>query len=201
LPAAVVTAKNTKLLSLEKNSYCAGRVSHDSTAYGAAKMHLKAMEEHLSNTWQMLVGEPLSFSAQAVCTQDLQAQHYFVVTLHPLPSGHLAGVSLAITEQDARKVTSQMFDLPPDELSAADIIDACGELCNVFASGVPTQISEHLTLDLGLPSPLNHEQFLLILAASTVSDSYIARQQDRHIQVIIFESLEVPAAAGWSPAT
>jgi hypothetical protein len=164
-------------------------------------MHLKAMEEHLNNTWQMLVGEQLSFSAQAVCTQDLQAQHYFVVTLHPLPSGYLAGVGLAITEQDARKITSQMFDLPTDQVSAADITDACGELCNVFASGVPTHISEHLALDLGLPSPLSHEQFLIILAASKVNCSYIARQQDRYIQVIIFESLEVPAAAGWSPAT
>jgi hypothetical protein len=38
-------------------------------------MHLKAMEEHLNNTWQMLVDEQLSFSAQAVCTQDLHAQH------------------------------------------------------------------------------------------------------------------------------
>jgi hypothetical protein len=189
------------LLSSEKTSYGAARVSRYVTAYGAAKMHLKAMEEHLSNTWQMLVGEPLNFCAQAVCTQELLAQHYFVVTLHPLPSGHLAGVGLAITEQDARKVTSQMFDLPTEALSPADITDACGELCNVFASGVPTHIGEHLTLDLGLPSPLSHEQFVIILAASTVSASYTARQQDRHIQVIIFESLEVPAAAGWSPAT
>ncbi|MFZ3185974.1 MAG: hypothetical protein WA173_17745 [Pseudomonas sp.] len=164
-------------------------------------MHLYAMEEHLTKTWQMLVGEDLSFSAQAICSQALLAQHYFVVTLHPTPSGHLAGVGLAIAEQDARKLTSQMFDLPESELSADDIADACGELCNVFASGVPTHITDQLTLDLGLPSRLSHAQFLLILAASTVSGSYIAHQQDRHIQVIIFETLEVPAAAGWSPAT
>lgn len=164
-------------------------------------MHLTEMEDHLSNTWQMLVGESLIFSAQNICTPELLTQHYFVVTLHPLPTGHLAGVGLAIAEQDARKVTSQMFDLPSEQLTAADITDACGELCNVFASGVPSHISEHLTLDLGLPSPLTHEQFLIILAASTVCGSYIARQHDRHIQVIIFESLEVPVAAGWSPAT
>lgn len=164
-------------------------------------MHLHAMEEHLSKAWQMLVGEELSFCAQAICSQALLAQHYFVVTLHPHPAGHLAGVGLAIAEQDARKLASQMFDLPSNELSAADIADACGELCNVFASGVPTHITDKLTLDLGLPSPLSHEQFLIILAASTVSDSYIAKQQDRHIQVIIFEMLKVPADAGWSPAT
>jgi hypothetical protein len=195
------TARHRQLLLRAKTSYCAGSVSRDITAYGAAKMHLKAMEEHLSNTWQMLVGESLIFSAQNVCSQELLAQHYFVVTLHPLPTGHLAGVGLAIAEQDARKVSSQMFDMPSDELSAADITDACGELCNVFASGVPSHISEHLSLDLGLPSPLSHEQFLIVLAASTVSGSYIAHQHDRCIQVIIFESLEVPAAAGWSPAT
>lgn len=197
----MATRHNSKFLPRKKTSYCAKSVSRDITAYGAAKMHLNAIEEHLSNTWQMLVGESLAFSAQAVCTQELLAQHYFVVTLHPLPSGHLAGVGLAIAEQDARKVTSQMFDLPSDELSPADITDACSELCNVFASGVPSHISDNLTLDLGLPSPLSHEQFLIILAASTVCGSYIARQHDRHIQVIIFESLEVPAAAGWSPAT
>jgi hypothetical protein len=164
-------------------------------------MQLQAMEAHLAKTWKVLVGEDLNFCAQSICSQDLLTQHYFVVTLHPHPSGHLAGVGLAIGEQDARQLASQMFAQAANKLSSADIADACRELCNVFASGVPTHINKNLMLDLGLPSPIRHEQFRIILAASSVSSSFIARLPDRHIQVIVFDHLEIPEDAGWSPST
>ncbi|PTS86398.1 hypothetical protein DBR00_02255 [Pseudomonas sp. HMWF032] len=148
----------------------------------------------------MLVGEQLSFVAQAITPAELQAQHYFVVALHPTPKGHLAGVGLAIAEDDARNLASHMFDLAIAELGAGEVADACGELSNIFASGVPGHVDSDLVLDLGLPARLTAEQFLSVLAASTISGSYITQQREHHIQVIIFESLNLPPANGWSPA-
>ncbi|OEC32787.1 hypothetical protein A7D25_22210 [Pseudomonas sp. 21C1] len=147
----------------------------------------------------MLVGESLCFSAQAIDHSALEAQHYFVVTLHPTPKGHLAGVGLAIAEDDARMLASRMFEVPLQALSAADVADACAELSNIFASGVPSHLSGDVVLDLGLPAPLSAQQFLSVLAASTISGSYITQQRNHCIQVIIFESLEIPPAIGWSP--
>lgn len=163
-------------------------------------MHVHGIEEHLANTWLMLVGEQLNFVAQTITPAELQAQHYFVVTLHPTPRGHLAGVGLAISEQDARHLASRMFDVAITELNAADVADACGELSNIFASGVPGHVDSGLVLDLGLPARLTAEQFLGVMGASTISGSYIARQGEHHIQVIIFESLELPTVTGRSPA-
>lgn len=163
-------------------------------------MHVYGIEEHLAKTWLMLVGEPLSFVAHAITPAELQAQHYFVVSLHPTPKGYLAGVGLAIAEDDARSLASRMFDMPLDELSAADVADACGELSNIFASGVPGHVDSDLVLDLGLPARLTAEQFLSVLASSTISDSYITQQREHHIQVIIFESMQLPPTTGWSLA-
>lgn len=163
-------------------------------------MYVYGIEEHLAKTWLMLVGEQLSFVAQTITPAELQAQHYFVVTLHPTPKGSLAGVGLAIAEDDARSLASHMFDLAITELGAADVADACGELSNMFAGGVPGHVDSDLVLDLGLPARLTAEQFLSVLAASKVSGSYITQQREHHIQVIIFESLQLPPATGWSAA-
>lgn len=163
-------------------------------------MHVYGIEEHLAKTWLMLVGEQLSFVAQTITPAELHAQHYLVVTLHPTPKGHLAGVGLAIAEGDARNLASHMFDVASAELGAADVEDACGELSNIFASGVPGHVDSDLVLDLGLPARLTAEQFLSVLAASTISGSYITQQREHHIQVIIFETLQLPPAIGRSPA-
>jgi CheY-specific phosphatase CheX len=162
-------------------------------------MHVYGIEEHLAKTWLMLVGEQLSFVAQTITAEELHAQHYFVVTLHPTPKGHLAGVGLAIAEDDARNLASHMFELAIAELNAADVADACGELSNIFAGGVPGHVDSDLVLDLGLPARLTAEQFLSVLASSTISGSYITQQREHHIQVIIFETLQLPPAIGWSP--
>ncbi|TXG94422.1 MAG: hypothetical protein E6R09_17440 [Rhodocyclaceae bacterium] len=162
-------------------------------------MHIQGMEDHLTQTWEMLVGEHLEFSCEKLQPAELMGQHYFVVTLHPTPSGYLAGVGLAISETDARKATSKMFDLPEAELTSDDIADACAELCNIFAGGVPNHVIEEITLDMGLPSRLEPEQFMLILQASQVTSIYLARIDERKMQVIVFDCLEAPAESGWQP--
>lgn len=162
-------------------------------------MHILGMEEHLTRTWEMLVGEHLNFSCENPQSADLIGQHYFVVTLHPTPSGYLAGVGLAISEPDARKATSKMFGLPESELTSDDIADACAELCNIFAGGVPNHVIEEITLDMGIPHRLESEQFMLILQASQVTSIYLAQIGERKMQVIVFDCLVAPAESGWHP--
>ena len=164
-------------------------------------MHLFGMEEHLSTTWRKLMGEELLFVAQSGLPVDVAAQHFFVVTLHPTPHGSLAGVGLAIAELDARRLAGRMFDEPEEVISDADITDACSELSNVFASGVPSHITDHPELDLGLPSALSAAQFLDILHTSSIKQSYLAAEGSHRIQVIVFESLALPqTAAGAVPS-
>ena len=164
-------------------------------------MHLSGMgmEEHLAKTWRILAGEELCFSQQTLSDAELLAQHYFMVTLTPTPAGHLAAVGLVLDESDANWLTSHMFEMPEDQLSPADVVDACTELCNVFAGGVPSHISDNVTLDLGIPSRLSATQFSSILHASTLNGCYLAQNNNRHIQVMIFENLEIPADSQWNP--
>ena len=164
-------------------------------------MHLFGMEEHLSTTWRKLMGEELLFVAQCGLPVDVAAQHFFVVTLHPTPHGSLAGVGLAIAELDARRLAGRMFEEPEETISEADITDACSELSNVFASGVPSHITDHPELDLGLPHALSATQFLDILRTSCIKQSYLAAEGSHRIQVIVFESLALPqTAAGAVPS-
>ncbi len=156
-------------------------------------MQISGMEEHLATTWRKLMGEDLQFMVQPNAQADFATQHYFVVTLHPTSHGNLAGVGLAIAEHDARRLAARMFGESEDALSDADITDACSELSNVFASGVPRHITDQTQLNMGLPSAMGAAQFLDILASSCIKQSYLAGEGRSRIQVIVFESLATSA--------
>lgn len=157
------------------------------------------LEEHLSRTWQLLAGVPVRFVPTTVTAAALTAQRYTLVALRPCDSEQRGGVGLLLSEADARELSAAMFAKPETELSEEDIADACGELCNVVAGGVGPYLSQHETVDLGLPSSLRSDQFQRIYGASVIEGAFEAVHEGRRILVVIFEPMEIPPDTGWRP--
>lgn len=84
-------------------------------------------------------------------------------------SGGWAGrVSVETTDLGAVAIASQMLDVPADDLSEADLVDAVGELANIVGGSVKSCVDGHSTLSLPAVSraELDHQ---LELAMQVVS--------------------------------
>ncbi len=159
-------------------------------------MQPQDMPHHLTTTWRTFMGEERVFTVQQSAVMEVsEGQRFFLITLHHASGVIPAGVGLSIAEQDACRLAARLFGEAQENLAEADITDACGELSNVFASGVTSHVGAYADLELGLPVSLSAEQFHQTLLGSAIRQCYLAS----HMQVIVFDPLVQPQAA-WPAA-
>ena len=65
-----------------------------------------------------------------------------------ISGGWFGRVSVETTGDGAFALASQMLDVPVDDLSEADLVDAVGELANIVGGSVKSCVEGHSTLSL-----------------------------------------------------
>lgn len=65
-----------------------------------------------------------------------------------ISGGWFGRVSVETTDKGAFALASQMLDVPADDLSEADLVDAVGELANIVGGSVKSCVEGHSTLSL-----------------------------------------------------
>lgn len=144
--------------------------------------------QHLARVWRFFRGqhrafEPVVFERSAASSLDVR--HSLNLELD---HGRLGlAVVLLLSRSDALSVASFMFDLPPEQVSEADLTDACNELCNVLADRELLGLAKNQPLDLGRAQRLSEAEYLEMLARCRLRHSYQSREIERPVYVLVCE--------------
>jgi len=103
--------------------------------------------------------------------------------------GTRAAVSLVVSEAQARDIAAVMLGVPHDTLTDADVVDACGEACNVLSGCVVQELDGGTPLELGLPVHLIASEYTELTSNSTLRLSFEAGPVARDVLMYLFDPL------------
>lgn len=109
----------------------------------------------LSRAWTALAGWPCEFEPSTNAPQPRQGDACFLLPICMGEGMPPAGVLVLLGPEDAQELTLAMFGKPPDQVSAADVRDACAELTNIFSSCLIAALDHSEHAELGLPEGLD----------------------------------------------
>jgi hypothetical protein len=81
-----------------------------------------------------------------------------------------------------------MFAVSEHEVKNDDVIDACGELCNVFSANVKSAIISTSKIDLGVPTNLKPTEFQTIVDASHLDLCFKGQTKEGSVIVYLFNA-------------
>ena len=147
------------------------------------------IEIKISQSWAVLAGSSLQFARDAVPAAPNWVAQHFIVPIQFVSDTVLGGVVVEISDDQARLLAAAMFDVATSDVSAADVQDACNELCNVFSACVSVAFSSCKESDLGLPRCLQADEFRRIFEASRLDGCFAARDANGFVTIYLFDPL------------
>ncbi|WP_347988087.1 chemotaxis protein CheX [Methylomonas sp. AM2-LC] len=142
----------------------------------------------ITNSWEVLAGYALIFIEDICpCKPDLLALH-FMVPINIVDETREATTVLEISETHAKYLTSSMFAISENDVKNDDVIDACGELCNVFSANVRSAIISTSNIDLGVPKNLKPAEFQSIIDASHLDLCFKGQTNEGSVIVYLFNA-------------
>lgn len=109
------------------------------TALALAPSELKSIVDEV---WASLL------NPTPVDADHLEVDSDLVAGYVEISGGWFGRVSVETTDKGALAIASQMLDVPVDDLSEADLVDAVGELANIVGGSVKSCVEGHSTLSL-----------------------------------------------------
>ncbi len=109
------------------------------TALALAPAELKSIVDEV---WASLL------NPTPVDVEHVELDSDFVAGYVEISGGWAGRVSVETTDLGAAAIASQMLDVPADDLSEADLVDAVGELANIVGGSVKSCVDGHSTLSL-----------------------------------------------------
>ncbi|MGD9957511.1 MAG: chemotaxis protein CheX [Candidatus Nanopelagicales bacterium] len=109
------------------------------TALALAPSELKSIVDEV---WGSLL------NPTPVDAEHLEVDSDLVAGYVEISGGWFGRVSVETTDEGAFALASQMLDVPVDDLSDADLVDAVGELANIVGGSVKSCVEGHSTLSL-----------------------------------------------------
>jgi chemotaxis protein CheX len=133
-------------------------------------MTLQLVDDDLADLagaiWTSIVGESAEPGASG--SGGPAGERAVTACVH-ISGGWHGSVSVVLPSTLAEWVASRMFDVPGDELTAAEICDAVGELANIAGGNVKGLIEE--SCELSLPVVAEGEHYVLAMPGSKVTAS------------------------------
>jgi hypothetical protein len=153
------------------------------------------MSEQLTAAWAFLSGENCVFVESNTMTPR-QGEHEITVLLPILlPEGYSdrsIAVGLIIDEAEAIKVGSFMFDIPTDELTSEDVLDACKESCNVLAGCLAIFKGGEPPIELGIPQDISPDQFANLQRKSSMNLTFMSGTPNWRVVITCFDAEVLP---------
>jgi chemotaxis protein CheX len=110
----------------------------------ATKILEDSLWELVESIWSVLFSQPVIRAHKTDSAQELSGMTACVQI-----SGAFCGVvTLSMTDEYARSAAATMLAKPNGSLTAADIDDAVGEICNILGGGVKSLLPAPSTLSL-----------------------------------------------------
>ena len=145
------------------------------------------LSEKLHQSWKFLSGSELTFRELKSAMRS--PDHHYLSVMIPIgasqqePSNGIA-IGLLISEEQAARVASYMFDVDINNLTKEDIADACKETCNVLGGALSFDDENKL----GIPKTVSQEHFteLQDTSAFTVTFASNAPYEGHVVLTILF---------------
>lgn len=109
----------------------------------------------LSRAWTALAGWPCEFESSNSAPSPQRGDACFLLPICMGEGMPPAGVLVLLGPNDARELALAMFGKPPEQVSAADVSDACAELTNIFSGCLIAALDHSEHAELGLPQGLD----------------------------------------------
>jgi len=135
--------------------------------------------------WSSIVGQEAEPSPAS--TADLAEERTVTACVH-ISGGWHGSVSMVLPSGLAEQVAAVMYDLPPDELSQDDVLDAVGELANIAGGNVKGLIEE--SCELSLPVVAEGTSYVLAMPGSQVTSSVVLAHEGRPFALQIHERID-----------
>jgi len=148
-------------------------------------------QARLATAWERLLGERRTFHVGPMQPPAVRPDGSRCVILPIVLKrlGTRAAVSLVVSEAQARDIAAVMLGVPHDTLTDADVVDACGEACNVLSGCVVQELDGGTPLELGLPVHLIASEYTELTSNSTLRLSFEAGPVARDVLMYLFDPL------------
>lgn len=150
---------------------------------------VQSIPQRVARAWTLLCGQDRSFVWSAAGVVPDLAPHAYLLALDFLGSDDKAGIAVLLSAQDARALSSAMFRLPVDDLTADDVDDACLEVCNVLADALSDVIAPKERLHTRLPQPLEINGYQQLLMDGALQCSLESAAGGQVTYLLVFNPL------------
>lgn len=111
----------------------------------------------------------------------------FHLPIFKTPAQPPAMVLLLLGPEEACVLSTAMFGMPSQDLQPADLHDAAGELCNIFAGILTQPLRAHCDTELGLPQTLPFDDYNSTWASATPKRMDFAGTESHRIHVTLLD--------------
>jgi len=146
----------------------------------------------LSSAWGRLSGETRGFTRTQDAGRPAYAEFSFVIPMTVSQDASTFAVGVLIERGDAVTVAAAMFGEPVDDVSGADLGDACSEVCNIFSDSIARNLYPTETVVVGLPFQMNEANYGYVFEASGDRDIYQSHADGRILSVVVFTHSDPP---------
>jgi hypothetical protein len=145
------------------------------------------VELKINKAWSMLSGRELDFKKIEGTIQPDPDGLHFAIPIKFSPEDAIAAVALEISKSHAYNLSAFMFDLGLDELTEAEVTDACGEMCNVFSACVSNSFTNHKEGSLGVPCKLTADEFSIMFNEGFLDGYFKAANENGATVIYLFD--------------
>ncbi|MDT8999284.1 hypothetical protein RQP53_08410 [Paucibacter sp. APW11] len=147
------------------------------------------IENKLSRAWTALAGWPCDFEPSQTAPQPRRDDACFLLPICMGEALPPAGVLVLLGPEDAHELAAAMFGQAPEALSAADVRDACAELCNIFSGCVIAALDHSGHAELGLPELLDAARSEALCLRASFPVFRAKSEQQHRIAVLLIDPL------------
>jgi hypothetical protein len=153
---------------------------------------IEKVASQLTASWLFLSGETRKFECLTEKTLELlkHAEFTFYLPFTIQGSNRPGGIGVLIGREDAIRVAHHMFGSSREEVTQADLLDACAEACNVCAESLATHFGPARVVTVGLPQFASATEYESAAQNTLARAIYRGGSGDQVIFAVLYDSLK-----------
>ena len=151
---------------------------------------IEKVSSRLTAAWLFLSGQTRTFECLTEKTPELlkHAEFTFYLPFTIQGSNRSGGIGVLIGREDAIQVAQHMFGTSREEVTQADLLDACSEACNVCAESIATHFGPSHVVSVGVPQFASANEYQAAAQSSLARAIYRGAVGDQVIYAVLYDS-------------
>ena len=152
---------------------------------------IEKVSSALTASWLFLSGETRQFECLSEKTPELLKHSEFTFYLPFAIQGSTrpGGIGVLIGREDATRMAQHMFGTSHEEVTQADLLDACAEACNVCSESITTHFGPAHVVTVGLPQFASAAEYEAAAPGTLARAIYRGVSGDQVLFVVLYDSL------------